>query len=243
MLVLIDFSSHQYLKGRELICSEIIIKNNGRAPTLGSYNSYGSIWTIGRLFFTHITHQLHTHTYIYIYMCTYTYVWLRHKWLRSNGCGFTCLLFTRMGSPKYTSKHGSLTELLETTETNLLTTYWLHADGSHPDTYTNTFIYIYKYTYYRDLYSCPLLLDTYHTVVALNSYNWLITSWNITLVAGVIIPFTTVKGHNCIYSIPIFRCKTCIHCVPHSVLVLGWSGWSSCSWCSGPPVGQRVFWY
>ena len=71
MLVLIDFSSHQYLKGRELICSEIIIKNYGRAPTLGSYNSYGSIWTIGRLFFTHITHQLHTHIYIhvYIYIC------------------------------------------------------------------------------------------------------------------------------------------------------------------------------
>ena len=114
-------------------------------------------------------------------------------------------------------------------------------DGSHLDTYTNTYIYIYKYSYYRDLYSCPLLLDTYHTVMALNSYNWLITSWNITLVAGVIIPFITVKGHNnCIYSIPIFRCKTCIHCVPHSVLVLGWSGWSSCSWCSGPPVGQRV---
>ena len=111
---------------------------------------------------------------------------------------------------------------------------WLR--GSHLDTYTNTFIYIYKYTYYRDLYSCPLLLDTYHTVMALNSYNWLITSWNITLVAGVIIPFITVEGHNCIYiySIPIFRCKTCIHCVPHSVLVLGWSGWSSCSWCSGP---------
>ena len=90
MLVLIDFSSHQYLKGRELICSEIIIKNNGRAPTLGSYNSYGSIWTIGRLFFTHITHQLHTHIYIYIYIYIYTCVHIHM-------CGFVIHGFDLMG--------------------------------------------------------------------------------------------------------------------------------------------------